>query len=47
MIYFDQAATSFHRPPQVADAVRDALLTFGNASRSTHPASMALSLIHI
>ena len=41
MIYFDQAATSFHRPPQVADAVRDALLTFGNASRSTHPASMA------
>ena len=29
MIYFDQAATSFHRPPQVADAVNIPVIAAG------------------
>ena len=35
MIYLDSAATSFYRPPQVAQAVAEAINTMGNASRGT------------
>lgn len=41
MIYLDNAATSFHRPPQVMDAVIRAMTSVGNASRGTHGAAMA------
>ena len=40
MIYFDNAATSLHKPPQVADAVCSALQTMGNAGRGAHEASL-------
>ena len=33
MIYFDNAATSMHKPKEVTDAVVFALNHFGNASR--------------
>jgi cysteine desulfurase family protein len=45
MIYFDNAATSFHKPKEVAEAVYDAILTMGNASRGVHDA--ALSSMHV
>ena len=35
MIYLDSAATSFYRPPQVAQAVAEAINTMGNAARGT------------
>lgn len=35
MIYLDNAATSLYRPPQVAEAVKEALNNFGNPSRSS------------
>lgn len=41
MIYLDNAATSFHRPHQVRDAVVQAMTSVGNASRGTHGAAMA------
>lgn len=41
MIYLDNAATSFHRPPQVMDAVMRAMVSVGNAARGTHGAAMA------
>ncbi len=34
MIYFDNAATTLHKPPEVADAVARAVRTFGAAGRS-------------
>ena len=40
MIYFDNAATSLHKPPQVAKAVCRALQTMGNAGRGAHEASL-------
>lgn len=40
MIYFDNAATSLHKPPQVAEAVCRALQTMGNAGRGAHEASL-------
>ncbi len=40
MIYFDNAATSLHKPPQVAEAVCNALQTMGNAGRGAHEASL-------
>lgn len=45
MIYFDNAATSFHKPQEVAQAVYDAILTMGNASRGAH--SAALNSMHV
>lgn len=36
MIYLDSAATAFHRPPQVAEAVAAALGSFGNPARGGH-----------
>lgn len=41
MIYLDNAATSFYRPPQVAEAVVQAMTSLGNAARGTHGAAMA------
>ena len=32
-IYLDSAATSLHKPPQVARAVAEAICTAGNAAR--------------
>lgn len=34
MIYLDSAATSFYRPPQVAEAVAEAIRSIGNCSRA-------------
>ena len=40
MIYLDSSATSFYRPPQVAEAVAGAIRTMGNCGRGVHQASM-------
>lgn len=40
MIYFDSAATSLYRPPEVADAVADAIRTMGNCSRGTYETAL-------
>ena len=34
-IYLDSAATSLHKPPQVAQAVAEAICKAGNAARSS------------
>lgn len=36
MIYLDNAATTQRKPPQVAEAVMEALQSMGNSSRGTH-----------
>lgn len=43
LIYLDNAATTLHKPPQVAEAVKEAILTAGNAARGAHGASMQAS----
>lgn len=43
LIYLDNAATTLHKPPQVAEAVKTAVLTAGNAARGAHGASMQAS----
>lgn len=43
MIYLDNAATTLHKPPQVVNAVADALQSMGNSARGTHAGSMAAS----
>ncbi len=43
LIYLDNAATTLHKPPQVAQAVMQALSASGNAARGAHGASMAAS----
>ena len=40
MIYLDSAATSFHKPKEVAEAVYDAILHMGNSGRSGHEISL-------
>lgn len=40
MIYFDNAATTRQKPPEVARAVADAINTFGGAGRGVHGASL-------
>lgn len=40
-IYFDSAATSYYRPPQVVQAVAAAMQSMGNSSRGTHEAALA------
>ena len=54
MIYLDNAATTLHKPPQVARAVVQAMDTMGNAARGAHGGALkasrtvyGLSLIHI
>lgn len=41
MIYLDSAATSFYRPPQVAEAVAEAIRSIGNCSRGAHREALA------
>lgn len=41
MIYLDNAATTFPKPPGVAEAMVAALGSFGNPSRSAHEAALA------
>lgn len=41
MIYLDSAATSYHRPKEVAQAVYDAILIMGNAGRGSHASSLS------
>ena len=43
MIYLDNAATTLHKPPQVAEAVNNAVLTAGNAARGAHSVSLSAS----
>ncbi len=43
LIYLDNAATTLHKPPQVTEAVKNAILTVGNAARGAHGASMQAS----
>ena len=40
MIYLDHAATSYHKPPEVAKAVYDAMLATGSSGRGGHGASL-------
>ncbi len=40
MIYLDNAATTLKKPPQVAEAVLNALQTLGNSSRGTHEGAL-------
>ncbi len=40
MIYLDNAATTLHKPPQVTEAVVQAMMTMGNSSRGTHIQSL-------
>lgn len=41
MIYLDSAATALWRPPQVVQAVTEAMTSLGNASRGVHGGSLA------
>lgn len=43
MIYLDNAATTLQKPPEVAEAVRQAILTAGNAARGAHGVSLSAS----
>lgn len=43
MIYLDNAATTLHKPPQVGQAVLEALGSMGNSSRGTHESSLGAS----
>lgn len=40
MIYLDNAATSYYRPPEVCRAVALAMETMGNSARGTHEAAL-------
>ena len=40
MIYLDNAATTLQKPPQVAEAVLQALQTLGNSARGAHAGAM-------
>ena len=44
MIYFDNAATTLQKPPQVVEAVACALTSFGGVGRGVHPASLAAGM---
>ncbi|MBQ3405119.1 MAG: aminotransferase class V-fold PLP-dependent enzyme, partial [Oscillospiraceae bacterium] len=44
MIYLDNAATTMRKPPQVIDAVVQAMQSMGNASRGTHEQSIAAAM---
>jgi cysteine desulfurase family protein len=47
MIYFDNAATTLHKPPEVVRAVACAIETFGNIGRGAHePALAAARAVH-
>ena len=44
MIYFDNAATTMVKPPQVVQAVTDALTSFGGPGRGVHSASLGAGM---
>lgn len=44
MIYFDNAATTRTKPPEVVQAVAQALMSFGGVGRGVHEASIAASM---
>lgn len=47
MIYLDNAATTLHKPPQVAGAMREALARCANPGRGGHaPAALAEKLVY-
>lgn len=41
MIYFDNAATTMNKPPEVGEAILAGLSSFGGVGRGVHPASLA------
>ena len=43
MIYLDNAATTLHKPPQVIQAVTEAMSSMGNAGRGAHGSSLSAS----
>lgn len=43
MIYLDNAATTLQKPPEVIDAVAEAMRSLGNSARGTHSGSLAAS----
>lgn len=45
MIYFDNAATTLHKPDCVVQAVADALCSMGNSGRSIHAGALSASRI--
>ena len=45
MIYFDNSATTLIKPPQVAQAVYDAINTMGNSGRGAYNSSISSSMV--
>lgn len=45
MIYFDNAATTLQKPPQVVKAVTEAMCTLGNAGRGGHGATLGAARV--
>lgn len=45
MIYFDNAATTMTKPPEVAEAVARAINTFGGVGRGAHDAALSADLM--
>lgn len=45
MIYLDNAATTLQKPPQVSEAVAEALCSLGNAGRGVHEATLGASRV--
>ena len=45
MIYFDNAATTIHKPPEVIRAVAQAMCSAGNSGRGVHEAALSASRI--
>lgn len=45
MIYLDNAATSYYRPPEVAAAVADAIRHMGNSARGAYEPALATSRV--
>ena len=45
MIYLDNAATTLHKPPEVEQAMMDALRTAGNPGRGAHEPTLHASRI--
>lgn len=45
MIYFDNAATTMQKPPEVVQAVTEAMCSMGNAGRGAHDAALGASRV--
>ena len=43
MIYLDNAATTLHKPPEVAEAVLQAMMHMGNSGRGAHEEALTAS----